>query len=147
MAVNYIPNGYHTITPYLAVRDANKLLQFLKQAFDAEEIETHRNKEGIIMNAELKIGDSIVMIGEVQLKFEESKLLKSMIYMYVADVDSVYKKAILADGKSILEPINHFYGDRSGAVEDPAGNQWWIATHIEDVSRDEINKRAAQKNN
>jgi uncharacterized glyoxalase superfamily protein PhnB len=99
------------------------------------------------MNAELKIGDSIVMIGEVQLNFEESKLLKSMIYMYVADVDSVYKKAILANGKSILEPINHFYGDRSGAVEDPAGNQWWIATHIEDVSREEINKRAAQKNN
>ena len=147
MTVNYIPNGYHTITPYLAVRDANKLLQFLKQAFDAEEIEIHRDKEGKIMNAELKIGDSIVMIGELPLNYEESKLLKSMIYLYVADADSVYKKAIQADGKSVLEPIDHFYGDRSGAVEDPAGNQWWIATHIEDVSREEINRRAAQKNN
>jgi len=147
MTVNYIPNGYHTITPYLAVRDANKLLQFLKQAFDAEEIEIHRDKEGKIMNAELKIGDSIVMIGELPLNYEESKLLKSMIYLYVADADSVYKKAIQADGKSVLEPIDHFYGDRSGAVEDLAGNQWWIATHIEDVSREEINRRAAQKNN
>jgi len=147
MTVNYIPNGYHTITPYLAVRDANKLLQFLKQAFDAEEIEIHRNEEGKIMNAELKIGDSMVMIGELPPNFEESKLLKSMIYLYVPDADSVYKKAIQADGKSILEPINHFYGDRSGAVEDPAGNHWWIATHIEDVSREEMNKRASQKNN
>jgi len=146
MTVKSIPAGFHTITPFFAVRDAKKYIRFLKTAFDAEEIETHTDVEGKIMNAQLKIGDSFVMIGEVQSNTEDSKLLKSMIYMYVEDVDSVYKKAVMADGKSIMEPMDQFYGDRNAAVEDPAGNQWWIATHIEDVSREEIIKRMAQLN-
>ena len=146
MTVKPIPAGYHTITPFFAVRDAKKYIRFLKLAFDAEEKEIHTDEDGKIMNAQLKIGDSFVMVGEVQTNAEENKLLKSMIYMYVEDVDSVYKKAVKADGKPIMEPMNQFYGDRNGAVEDPAGNQWWISTHIEDVSREEIIKRMAQIN-
>jgi uncharacterized glyoxalase superfamily protein PhnB len=146
MTVKPIPVGYHTITPFFPVRDAKKIIRFLKLAFDAEEKEIHTDAEGKIMNAQLKIGDSFVMVGEVQTNTEESKLLKSMIYMYVEDVDSVYKKAVKADGKSIMEPMDQFYGDRNGAVEDPAGNQWWIATHIEDLSREEIIQRTAQQN-
>ena len=144
MSVKPIPAGYHTITPFLGVKDAKKLIRFLKLAFDAEEKEIHTDEDGKIMNAELKVGDSFVMIGEAQTNTEESKLFKSMIYMYVEDVDSVFKKAVKADGKPIMEPMDQFYGDRNSAVEDPAGNQWWIATHIEDVSREEIIKRMAE---
>ena len=145
MIVNPIPEGFHTITPFFTAQDANKLLKFLKKAFNAEEQEIHTNENGKILNAIIKIGDSMVMVGEAHNGVEESKVMKSMLYMYVTDVDSLYKNAILAGGKSIMEPINQFYGDRSGAVEDPEGNQWWIATHIEALSREEINKRAAQR--
>ena len=145
MKVKAIPEGYHTITPYFSVRGANKLIQFFKQAFDAEEKEIYSNEDGTIINAEMRIGDSIVMIGEAPKELGERKLMTSMLYMYVSDADAVYKKAIQAGGKSIMEPADQFYGDRSGAVEDPAGNQWWIATHKEDMSREELVKRASQR--
>lgn len=145
MSVKPIPEGYHTINNFFTVRKAEELLQFLQDAFDAKTTEIHRNEDGTIMHAELKIGDSIVMMGEAPETLEDNKLLKSLLYMYVNDADSMYDKAIQAGGKSIMAPVNHFYGDRSGAVEDPAGNQWWIASHIEDMTAEELQKRAAQK--
>ncbi|HYR85208.1 MAG TPA: VOC family protein [Terriglobia bacterium] len=145
MTARAIPEGYHTITSYFSVRDASRLVEFLKQAFDAEEAEMLRMPDGTIMHAALRVGDSMVMIGQVPKDTEENKLLRAMLYLYVNDVDAVFKKAVQAGGKSIMEPIDQFYGDRSGAVEDSAGNQWWIATHKEDVSEEEMLNRASQR--
>lgn len=145
MSVKPIPDGYHTITPYFAVRDAGKLLDFLKRAFGAEEIETLKMPDGAVMHAQMKIGDSMVMIGQTS-DDPDYKLLPGMLYLYVNDADAVYKQAMQAGAKSVMEPIDQFYGDRSGAVEDTAGNQWWIATRKEDVSAEELMRRASQRN-
>ena len=145
MTVKAIPEGYHTITPYFSVRDAARLIEFLKQAFDAREIETHAMPDGTIINAQIKIGDSMVLVGEAPKDLGERKLMPAVLYMYVNDADAVYKTAIQAGGKSMMEPMDQFYGDRSGAVEDPAGNQWWIATQKEEMSQEELIKRAAKR--
>jgi PhnB protein len=140
MAVNPIPAGHHTVTPYLIVRGAPRVIDFLQRAFDAEL--THaplKRPDGTIMHAEVQIGDSRVMIAE------ESQMAKAApvsLYLYVPDVDSVYRQAIEAGGKTIMEPMDMFYGDRSGGVKDPADNSWMIATHQEDVAPDELAKRA-----
>ena len=141
MQVNPIPEGYHTITPYFTVSSVSKMIAFLKAAFGAEEITCHKMADGTIMNAEVKVGTSMVMLGEARGDYEPRKFT---LYMYVSDPDSVYKKAIQAGAKSIMEPTDQFYGDRSGAVEDSFGNQWWIAKRVENVSNDEIMKRAAK---
>lgn len=145
MAVKGIPEGYHTITPYFSVRGASELIEFLKQAFDAEEFERHATPDGTILNSQVKVGDSIVLIAEAPKDMGDRKLMPAMLYMYVNDVDAVYKKAVQAGGKSIMEPVDQFYGDRSGAVEDMAGNQWWIATHKEEMSSEELIRRASQR--
>src|SRR6266850_976030 len=138
MNVKAIPEGYHTITPYFAVRDAAELIKFLKRAFDAKEIELLAMPDGTVMHAQMQVGDSMVMVGHVPPDNTEQKLMPAMLYMYVNDVDAAYKKAIEAGGKSVMEPVDQFYGDRSGALNDPAGNQWWIATRKEDVSAEEL---------
>jgi PhnB protein len=143
MSVKPVPEGFHTITPYFAVRDAAALLDFLKRAFDAEDFSL-RAPDGSVMHGLVKVGDSPVMIGQVP-KESDRPLMPAMLYMYVEDADAVYRKAIAAGGKSVLEPMDHFYGDRSGAVEDPAGNQWWIATHKEDMSEEELARRSSQR--
>ena len=140
MAVKPIPDRYHTVTPYLTCSGVAKLIDFLKAAFGAEEIERSPGPDGTIAHAEVKIGDSVIMMGEPR---GDKKPYNAMLYLYVEDVDATYKKAVAAGGKSILEPTTQFYGDRSGAVADHAGNQWWIATHVEDVSPEEMAKRAA----
>jgi PhnB protein len=143
MAVKAIPDGFHTITPYFAVRDAASLITFLKRAFDAQEIDRLAAPDGTVMHATVKIGDSTTMIGGVT--DPNYKLMPAMLYLYVQDCDALYKKAIQAGGKSVMEPTDQFYGDRSGAIEDPAGNQWWIATRKEDLSSEELMKRASQR--
>ncbi len=144
MKVRGIPEGYHTITPYFAVRDAFGLIEFLKLAFDAK-ADVTTMPDGAFMHAEVQVGDSKVMVGQVPKDMEDGKLMPAMLYMYVNDVDAVYKRAIQAGGKSVLEPIDQFYGDRSGAVTDPAGNQWWIATRKEDMSSEELARRASER--
>jgi PhnB protein len=136
--VNPIPEGFHTITPYFIVNDGTKFIEFLKEAFDA--VENHRSTTpgGIIMHAQLKIGDSFIMMGQ---STGEWKSMTCTIYMYVPDIDSVYSKALKAGGKTLREPTNEFYGDRVCGIEDPFGNQWWIAAHVEDVSPEEMKKR------
>jgi uncharacterized glyoxalase superfamily protein PhnB len=138
MAVKPIPEGYHTITPHLTVQGVAKLIDFLKKAFDAKEIMSHPGPDGRIMHAEVKIGDSIVMMGEAGGEWQP---MPAALYIYVPDTDATYKRAIQAGATSVREPADQFYGDRSGGVKDPCGNQWWIGTHKEDVSPEEMKKR------
>ncbi|MGA2263450.1 MAG: VOC family protein [Acidobacteriota bacterium] len=139
MATKPIPDGYHTVTPYLVVQGVAKLIDFLKQAFGAQEIERMQREDGTIMHAEVRIGDSMIMMGE---SAGEHKPMLGSLYVYVDDTDSVYIRSLQAGATSIMEPADQFYGDRNAGVKDPVGNQWWIATHKEDVSLDELRKRA-----
>jgi len=139
-SVQPIPDGSHTVTPYLVVEGIPKLIEFLKQAFGAQERGRMARPDGGIMHAEVKIGDSVVMMGE---PMGDSKAKPSTLYLYVEDVDAVYQRAIQAGGASVREPADQFYGDRTGGVIDPCGNYWGIGTHIEDVSHEEMAKRFA----
>ena len=142
MAVKPVPDGYHTVTPYLVVRGAPKVIEFLKQAFGAElSHEPTKRPDGTIMHAQVRIGDSPVMIAD---ESEMAKATPSSLYLYVPDVDSVYQRAVKAGGSTVMEPTDMFYGDRGGAVTDPAGNRWHIGTHVEDVSPAELKKRATE---
>ena len=141
MAVKPIPEGYHTVTPYLTVADAEAQIDFLKRAFGAEEKYRHSDDKGRIMHAEVRVGDSMVMIGQAREPWTPKP---ANYYLYVEDVDAVYKQAVAAGGKSLQEPANQPYGDRGGGVEDSQGNNWWIGTHIEDVSSEEIQRRYSE---
>jgi PhnB protein len=138
MAVNPIPEGYRTVTPYLVVEGATNVLEFVKQAFGAEEKFRMDAPDGKIGHAEVQIGDSIVMMGDAG---EENPAMPAMIHLYVDDCDATYERALAAGGTSEREPTDQFYGDRSAGVRDTTGNLWWIATHVEDVSEDEMAKR------
>ena len=134
-----IPEGYHTLTPYLVVDGAEKVVRFMKEAFGAQAVfDPMMRPDGKIMHAEFKIGDSVVMIADA---FERAKATSAMLHVYVPNVDAVYQKAIKAGATSEMEPADMFYGDRSGGVKDPAGNRWHIGTHIEDVSPADLKKR------
>jgi len=137
-SVKPIPEGYHTLTPFIIADRAKSVIEFLKKAFDAKDHGIHEQPDGKVMHAALQIGDSMIMMSDASERFPAYKIT---INMYVEDVDAVYKKAMAAGGTSLREPINEFYGDRSSGVMDPAGNQWWIATHVEDVSPEEMEKR------
>jgi PhnB protein len=139
MAVKPIPDGYHTVTPYLVVPRVAELIDFLKQAFGAEEMFRMPRPDGAIAHAEVRIGDSMVMMGEPMGQFQP---MLAMIHLYVDDADTMYKRALEAGATSVREPTDQFYGDRTAGVKDPAGNQWWIATHKEDVAPDELARRA-----
>lgn len=137
--VSYIPKGYHTVTPYLIVEGADKVIDFVKQVFDAEEIERIPGPDGKVGHAEVRIGDSVIMLGEAGGNWTA---MPASIYLYLRDTDAAYKKALEAGATSVMEPSNQFYGDRNAGVKDPSGNMWWIATHVEDVSPEEIRRRA-----
>jgi PhnB protein len=140
--VKPVPDGYHTLTPYLVVDGAERIIQFMKNAFGAQSVhEPMMRPDGKIMHAELKIGDSVVMIADAS---ERAKATSAMLHVYMPNVDAVYQKALKAGGTSVMEPTDMFYGDRSGGVTDPAGNQWHIGTHVEDVSPAELKKRATE---
>jgi PhnB protein len=139
MAVNRIPEGFHSVTPYLVVREVPKLLDFLKQAFNAQEIMRMPQPDGTIMHAEVRLGNSAVMMGEAR---GEHKPMPGSLYVYVDDMDATYKRALQAGATSQMEPANQFWGDRLASVIDPVGNHWSIATHIEDVPPEEMAKRA-----
>ena len=140
MAVKPVPDGYHTVTPFLVANDARKLIEFAKRAFDAKVIDEMRSEDGTIMHAALQIGDSRVMLGQGS---EQHKAMPCGLYLYVPDTDATYKKALAAGAVSTMEPANQFYGDRGAGVRDQNGNMWWIGTHVEDVSPEELKKRGA----
>jgi len=137
--VKPIPDGFHAITPYLTVEGAAKLMDFLKQAFGAVEILRTTRPDGTIGHAQMKIADSFVMIADAGPPW---KPMPTGIYLYVEDCDATYKRALQAGGISLMEPADMFYGDRNAGVQDPAGNMWWISTHIEDISTEEMLQRA-----
>lgn len=139
MAVKLIPEGFHTVTPHLTVQGTSKLVDFLKQAFEAKELFRLAHPDGTLMHAEVKIGDSIVMMGEAR---GEWKPMPGSLYVYVNDADGVHKRALQAGATSTMEPADQFYGDRTAGVQDPSGNQWMIATHKEDVPPEELRRRA-----
>jgi PhnB protein len=137
-SVQPIPDGYHTVTPYLLVEDAAGLIPFLEQAFGATVLERYESPDGRLAHASLQIGDSRVMMGQAAAEWPA---MPAMLHLYVEDADAVFRRAVEAGARSIREPEDQFYGDRSGGVADPAGNQWWISTHVEDVSPEEMARR------
>lgn len=140
MPVNAVPKGFHTVTPYLLVDDCAKLIEFMKHAFDAQEIERMEGPDGKVVHAQVKIGDSMVMMGGAG---EQFPAMPASLHLYIDDADVWYDRAMRAGATSIMPVATQFYGDRSGGVKDPTGNVWWISTHVEDVSPEELRKRAA----
>ena len=144
--VKAIPDGYHNVTPYLFVKSAASAIDFYKTVFGATEIVRMAGPNGRIMHAELKIGDSIVMLGDEnpQTGVMSPQTIGGFsvgLHVYVENVDAVIQKA-LENGAKTLRPVkNQFYGDRSGSILDPFGHMWSVATHIEDVSPEEMRKR------
>jgi PhnB protein len=144
--VKPIPEGYHTATPYLMVKGAAAAIDYYKKAFGATEIMRFGGPDGKIGHAEIKIGDSIVMLADEMLErgFKSPKTLGGSggsIMLYVDNVDTVFPRAIAAGGKEVMPVTTQFYGDRSGFLEDPFGHCWSIATHVEDVPPEEMKKR------
>ncbi len=131
------PRGLRSITPYLFPEDPDKLIDFLKRAFGGEQTFRGVRPDGKVMHAEVKIGDSSVMMGSPIGQFGT---MTSSVYLYVKDCDAVYQQAIKAGGVSVFEPVDMQTGERYGAVKDPSGNIWWVATHVEEPSR-ELRKR------
>ena len=142
MTVKPIPDGYHTITPYLIVQGVRELLDFLQAVFDAEVGDCLEGEDDKVNHAEVQIGDSKMMLGEARPDWPAQP---GSLYLYLPDVDSTYQKALDAGATSVMEPADQFYGDRNAGVKDAQGNVWWLATHIEDVPPEELQRRAAQR--
>ena len=149
MAVKPIPKGYHTITPYLAVDDATGAIEFYKRAFGAKERVLMPMPGGKVGHAELEIGDSLIMLsdpfGQEQVKSPKVIGATTMgIFLYTDDVDELFKQAVDAGATSTQEPEDMFWGDRFASVTDPYGHNWQIATHVEDVTPEEIDRRSKE---
>lgn len=145
-----IPEGQDAAIPYLAVKDGSKAIDFYKKAFGATEVFRTADPSGKIGHAELKIGGGRIFLADEypERGFVSPRTLGGspvMMHLYVEDVDSVAKKAVAAGAKEVQKVENQFYGDRGGKFEDPFGHQWWIATHVEDVSPEELKTRAKKE--
>ena len=146
-AVKPVPAGYHTVTPYLTVDDGFRALEVYKRAFGAKETVRMPGPGGTLMHAELRIGDSLVMLSDEVPGQSTCKAPTSLggttgaIFLYVPDVDAAFRRAVAAGCKSLMPPTDMFWGDRFGKLEDPFGNQWCMATHTEDVTPTEMKRR------
>jgi PhnB protein len=149
MPVKSVPPGYHTLTPYLIVKGGPQAIDFYKRAFGATELLRLAGPEGSIAHAEIKIGDSPVMLADEvpSMGFRGPQSIGGSpvcLMLYVEDVDARFQQAVAA-GATVVRPLaNQFYGDRSGTLTDPFGHVWTIASHIEDVSQEEIELRFAE---
>jgi PhnB protein len=137
---DYRPLDHNTVSPYLVVHGVPGLLEFMRHAFGAQELHRTATPDGTVRHAEARIGDTVIMMGEATAEFPPRP---AMLHVYVPDADAVYRRALEAGAISLREPSDQFYGDRTGGVQDAFGNQWWMATHKEDVSDDEIARRMA----
>ncbi len=147
MAVKPIPEGYHSVTPYLIIKGAAGAIEFYKKAFGATELFRMAGPDGKIGHAEIKIGDSPIMLSDEwpEMKYVGPKSLGGSpvsILLYVNDVDAVFKQAIAAGAKEDKPVEDKFYGDRSGSLTDPFGHIWHVSTHKEDVSPEEMERRS-----
>ena len=138
MSVNFKADGYHSVTPTIIVKGAARLTEFLQRVFDAKVLLQVPGPNNTIAHSEITIGDSRLMIADASPMFGPSQ---SSFYIYVPDADAVYQRAIAAGAKSEREPSDQFYGDRNASVLDDFGNRWSMATHVEDVSPDEMDRR------
>lgn len=147
MIVKPIPDGYHSITPYLMIKGASEAIEFYKRAFGATEIFRLSHPNGQIGHAEIKIGDSSVMLADPceQGAFRTPQSLGGSsvaLHVYVEDVDAQFAQAVSAGAKAVKPVFDQFYGDRTGTLQDPFGHIWFLATHKEDIALEEINRRA-----
>jgi PhnB protein len=147
MATKPIPEGYRTATPYLIVKGAADAIEFYKRAFGATEMLRMADPQGKVGHAEIKIGDSVIMLADEHpaMGYRGPRALGGSsvsILLYLEDVDSVFERAVKAGAKALRPVANQFYGDRSGTLEDPFGHVWTIATHVEDVPPAELQRRA-----
>lgn len=148
MATKHVPEGYHTATPYLIMDDAARAIDFYKRAFGATELMRYDAPGGKIGHAEIRVGDSVIMLADEhpEMGYRSPKALGGSpvsILLYLDDVDGQFERAVAAGAKSLRPVENQFYGDRSGTLEDPFGHVWTLATHVEDLSHDEIMRREA----
>ncbi len=140
MTVHYLPTGYNSVNAYIITPQAHEVRAFLTTVFDAKEVGCINGPDGKIGHAELQLGNSRIMLSH---GMPGSTPTAAVLVVYVPDADATYARAIAAGAESIRAPADQFYGDRSGGVKDTAGNQWWIHTHIEEVSFEEVERRAA----
>ena len=137
-----IPKGYHSVTPWIISRHSARLIEFLTAAFGAEEIARVVGDDGSIGHAEVRIGDSVVMMFDAKPHWPDTP---AFLRLYVADGDAVFQQALRAGATSVTEMTHLFWGDRVGRVRDPFGNLWWIQTRVEDVSLEEMERRSKEK--
>jgi PhnB protein len=142
MALKPIPEGYHTVVPYIVASDAETLLTFMKKGLHAREYEVMRYPDGRVWHGDVIIGDSHVMLSQAT---ERHPAMPCTLYLYVPDTDAAYRAALAAGATSVMEPANQFYGDRNAGVKDPTGNFWYFGTHVEDVSREEMHRRQLEE--
>ena len=148
--VNPIPHGYHSVQPYLHIRGAAKAIDFYKDVFGATEVMRMPQPDGRIGHAEIRIGDTIVMLAD---EAPERGIHGPQHYggaaftlmHYTEDCDATWKKALAAGAKSLREPADQFYGDRMAGFEDPFGFQWYVATHVKDMTPEELQRAAAEQ--
>ncbi len=149
-STKYVPEGLHTVTPYLTVRNAAKALEFYKRAFGAKELHRMPGPDGRVMHAAIQIGDSQIFLSDEFTEMPTSRLPESLngspvtILIYVQDVDSVFNTATQAGGTALEKPTDMFWGDRWSTVRDPFGHLWAIATRVEEVTPEEMQKRSAE---
>lgn len=145
MPVKPIPEGYHTLTPFLTVRDASKAIDFYKKAFGAQERGVAKGPDGKVMHAEVQIGDSVIMLADEFPDFgalspESVGGSSSGLHIYVNNVDEAFDRAVKAGAHVEMPVMDQFWGDRYGKLKDPFGHKWSIATHIKDMSADEMKR-------
>lgn len=140
MAAKPIPDGYQQVMPYLIVSDVPRLIDFLSTVFGAKEMSRHADDQGRVAHAEVRIGESVIMMGEAGPQWTASP---ASLMIYVEDTDAAYARALAAGATSLTEPKDQFYGDRNANVRDPFGNQWFISTRTEDLSDEEMARRSA----
>jgi uncharacterized glyoxalase superfamily protein PhnB len=147
--VQAIPKGFHSVTPSLCVAGADRAIDFYKRAFGAEELMRFPTPDGKIMHAEIRIGDSVLMLGD-EMPEHGAKGPKSYggtpigFFIYRDNVDAAWKQALDAGGKVVMPLADQFWGDRTGCIEDPFGHRWWLAQHVQDLTPEELRQRAEE---
>lgn len=147
--IKAIPDGYHSITPYIVVEDTTEAIDFYKRAFDAKEISSNRLKDGKVIHAQIKVGDSFIMLSD-EFPMGQCKSPKSiggtpvMLHLFTENVDKLFNQAVSSGATVVMPVMNMFWGDRYGQIKDPFGHVWSIATHKEDLSPEEIQKKGEE---